>query len=178
MHVSGSQGNSSNSLHFFKDIVDKHRQAVCSAVSGYFAVNIPLFFPQLYPFSEPEPFLTAPAPSKPFRRLRLRPKCVGSGGSGSGSASLHYKMHDVTSVTQCEWILFGEKSLILTLARMIMRVKQINKQVSKNKKANKLAGKQANKRANGWQYCGMWSDTNRLLHLCQESSSILWRSDS
>ena len=29
-----------------------------------------------------------PAPSKPFRRLRLRPKCVGSGGSGSGSASL------------------------------------------------------------------------------------------
>ena len=37
-------------------------------------------------------FFTAPAPSKPFRRLRLRlrlrPKCVGSGGSGSGSASL------------------------------------------------------------------------------------------
>ena len=35
------------------------------------------------------PFFTAPAPSKPFRRLPLRlplrPKCVGSGGSGSAS---------------------------------------------------------------------------------------------
>ena len=27
-----------------KVIDDKHRQAVCSAVSGYFDVNIPLFF--------------------------------------------------------------------------------------------------------------------------------------
>ena len=34
-------------------------------------------------------FFTAPAPDKPFRRLRLRlrPKCVGSGGSGSGFGS-------------------------------------------------------------------------------------------
>ena len=38
------------------------------------------------------PFFTAPAPSKPFRRLRLRlwlrPKCVGSGGSGSASLAV------------------------------------------------------------------------------------------
>ena len=36
-------------------IGEKHRRAVCSAVSGYFAVGIPFFFTQFYPFSEPEP---------------------------------------------------------------------------------------------------------------------------
>ena len=80
-----------------KVIDDKHRQAGCSVVSGYFAVNISFFFATIVSLfgAGAAPFLTAPAPapapSKLFRRLRLqlrlRPKCVGSGGSGSGSGS-------------------------------------------------------------------------------------------
>ena len=52
----------------------------------YFSVIVSLFV------AGAATLFTAPAPRKPFRRLRfrLRPKCVGSGssGSGSGSASL------------------------------------------------------------------------------------------
>ena len=50
-----------------KVIDDKHRQAVCSAVSGYFAVNISFFCHYCIPF-----------------RSRSRPVFNGS-GSGSGS---------------------------------------------------------------------------------------------
>ena len=46
-----------------KVIDDKHRQAVCSAVSGYFDVNIPSFFTTIVSLfgARAAPFLTAPA---------------------------------------------------------------------------------------------------------------------
>ena len=78
MHVSGSQVKEIQLVHCTcsKVIVDKHRQgSVCSAVSGYFAVQIPLFFfaTIVSPFGAgAAPFFTAPASSNPFRRLRLR----------------------------------------------------------------------------------------------------------
>ena len=57
----------------------------------------------------------APAPSKPFRRLRLRPKCV---GSGFGSASLA----STNSHGSCEWF-EHECEILCVMLEQILQLK-------------------------------------------------------
>ena len=92
MHVSGSAENFKYFFALVLKLLMKNisnllvRLFVISLLKlRYFSVIVSLFG------AGAATIFTAPAPSKPFRRLRLRlrlrPKCVGSGGSGSGSGS-------------------------------------------------------------------------------------------
>ena len=90
MHVSGSVENFKYFFALVLKLLMKNinnlfvRLFVISLLTfRYFSVIVSLFG------AGAATIFTAPAPSKPFRRLRLRlrPKCVGSGGSGSGSGS-------------------------------------------------------------------------------------------
>ena len=84
MHISGSEDNFKLFIALFLKLLMKNIGTlfvwlfVISLLTFHSFHIFPYFFshifPQLYPFSEQEPprFFTAPAPSKPFRRLRLR----------------------------------------------------------------------------------------------------------
>ena len=88
-HVSGSEKIQVIHCTCSKNIDEKYRQSVCSAVC-YFAVNIPSFFHNCIPFRSRPVF---------FRlRLRLRANRFGGSGSGSGSGSASLQLKPTRSL--------------------------------------------------------------------------------